>query len=175
VEGFQNRCALITTYPFGVVTLTNILFEHTQHNRNVLAWDRNRDTYLPVFGLLSDFISDLFIVKTIPPFLASVVPYYGLNFNRTWSAFWTFLEMMMYISLVAATFARVQFTLLSPSINNVPGKVAIATVGVFAIMILYAGFIVNIPTLPHDVWFLRDWSMFYWGCNILYYNDMGDA
>jgi len=175
LEGFQNRCALITTYPFGVCALTNILYGHTLQSRNVLAWDRNRDVYLPVFALFTDFLGELLIFKTIPPFLACCIPYYGLNFNQTWGAFWTFLETIMYIGLVAAAFARLSFTLLAPSMRLEPGKAAIQTVGVYAIMILYAGFIVNIPTLPHWIWFLRDFSMFYWGCNILYYNDMGTA
>lgn len=174
-QGFQNRCALITTYPFGVLTLCNIMFSHTLKSRNVLAWDRNRETYLPVFGLFSDFVADLCVFKLIPPFLACCIPYYGLNFNRTWGAFWVFTECMMYLTVVAGTFARAMFTCLAPSIHMEPAKAAVSTVGVYAIMILYAGFIVNIPTLPDWVWFLRDWSMFYWGCNVMYYNDMGNT
>ena len=61
------------------------------------------------------------------------------------------------------------------SYQAVSSHMSLQLLSILCLMVLYAGFIVNIPTLPEALWFIRDFSMFYWGCNVLYYNDIGNS
>lgn len=92
IYGFQNRCAMITTFPFGVIALNNIMFTFVMSDRNAFAVDRTRRNFWPALFPLLSWAVEVALLKSIPPVIAVAVAYYPMNVQRTWPKFFTFLE-----------------------------------------------------------------------------------
>jgi len=146
----------------GIVALANLIFDHDMIDRNVVAWDRNRNIYCPLFAMFTNIITDLVVVKLMPALIAGCVFYYPCNLKRTWHAFEVFLQFWLMIHLVGACFSRVIFALMAISHKFEQARAAVSTTSSFFLMVLYAGFIYNLGCLPSDKNFLRAWSIFYW-------------
>lgn len=168
-HGFTNRMGLLTVLPFVMTIALNLFFDQQMQDRNITAWDRNRNTHCPLFAMIANTITDLVFVKFLPPVIAASILYYPCNLHRTWSAFWGFLEALWVLCFTSSCFSR--FTLGHMAIFGCRFKHIRASVqfaSVMALMMVYSGIIVFLPTVPTSSVFLREWSLFYWVSECLY-------
>ncbi len=145
-----------------VCALTNIFFESAVIDRNIAAWDRNRNTYCPLFSLLSNTLVDLVVVKFIPPILAAALVYYPCNLNPSWSAFWEFMAAYWLLCFAASCFSRFTFGHTAFSHKYTHTLTGVQFLTILTLLLLYCGSIIYLPDVPDANWWFRDWSMFYW-------------
>lgn len=165
--GFQNRCAMMTVYPFGIIILANMMFDQDMIDRNVIAWDRHRGLpYFPPVAFFSSALADLFIVKIMPPVITTIFTYYPCNLNRNWYSFGSFFSAWMALHFVGGCISRFFVTFVAHSSKVAPTQIALSYIATQCCMVLYAGFILNLGSLPSSKFFIRDFSIYYWVCNI---------
>ncbi len=106
----------------------------------------------------------------MPAVLIGAVVYDGVGSNKKLSSQITFfmtLITMMIPAVVVSKLLCVVNIFIGPANGDVRSAITFGALMCF--MVLYAGFLMNLTTLPTSKYFARDWSIFYWGCNNLYY------
>lgn len=170
MNGFQNRCAFLSVYPFGVVLVCNMWFDSDVKDWKVFCYERKRSAYVPLLFPCANIIADIITLRIIPAIMATAIMYdlVGLNddtdVRKTF--YLTFILMIVTGTMLARFFC---FLMTSLIYNMAPIKAALQSAAVYCLLILYAGFLLNLDTLPPSKYFVRDWSFFYWVIQTVYF------
>lgn len=195
VSGFQDRCAFLTVIAYGIAIIQNSWYIYDITDWGVYLFERSRFQHLPVnamptasragdffnagsYLLLFPFLSvlaDLIVLRIFPPIVTCVIVYLFVGLNESWHAKVTFFGTIILLSIVGVLLCRciVVLNLLGKT-SEVQARSSITSTSIFCFLVLYAGFLLSPADLPSSKIFIRDWSMYYWGCNNLYYSQLSD-
>lgn len=163
VNGFQDRCAFLSVAPFGVILLSNLWYHSDYQDRLIYIYERRKRYNHTIVFPIVNIIADVCIVRLFPVFIACIIVYNGVHLNPKWSSKVNFVYTMVLMMIAGSILSRLTTCLnLNLSAKNCLAKCCMTFGSVMAIMVLYAGFLLNLSTLPDSKTFVRNWSIFYW-------------
>jgi hypothetical protein len=175
INGFQDRCAFLSVAPFGTIVLSNLWYTSDHYDRLQYIYERRKHYNHTIIFPIANLLADVIILRIFPSVIACIIVYDGVGLNPKWSSKFNYVYTMLLMMITASLFSR-----LSTCINlNYAGKEgrtksAITFASLMCVMVMYAGFLLNLSTLPESKEFVRNWSIYYWGCNNLYYGENDD-
>lgn len=167
IEGAQNRlgAGFFVLAFLGFWSLTTIDLLHVE--RNIVARETSAGYYNPYLYLVSKIVLDAVLLRVLPAFLLSVPLYFMMHLQRTAEKILIFLLTVSTFNITVGMLSMA-ITLLSPS----AGTASLLINTVLLIGLLFAGHLVNIPTMPAWVRWLHHLSPFHYGFQILSVNEM---
>jgi hypothetical protein len=69
---------------------------------------------------------------------------------------------------------RLVFNVMAVKKGFLPVKCSMVSAFLTSLQILYTGLLLNLKNYSSPNAFMKSWSSFYWGCNILYWNELAN-
>ena len=171
-DEFEDKITFLTVFPFSLVLMSSLWNENDLHERNIFIFERQRQYYYESLFLITSLIADIVLYKLVPLFLAGLMLYPIVGLRADTEHFMVFLESLVLLSIVGAVQSKVVFSLMSISPSFTPIKASMANSFILSMQILYTGVLANLSKLDVFGKIMKVVSFFYWGCNLLYWNEM---
>lgn len=160
LEGFQNRMGgifmLCVSYALSAMTV----IDHINVERGVSRVQMNAKYYSAELYYFAKLFSDWFILR-IPPALISSIAFYNLiGLRSSFTAFWTFVVYtLLFCCVETAICSLLAYTFKSTS------SATLANSCILLLTATFAGYLVNVSSLPLGAAWVRFVSPFYfaWG------------
>lgn len=167
IEGAQNRlgAAFFVLAFLGFWSLTIIDLLHVE--RNIVLRETTGGYYNPFLYLLSKIILDAVVLRIMPSILLSVPLYFLMGLQRTVEKFVIFLFTVCTFNVTVGALAMT-ITLLSPT----AGTASLLINTILLIGLLFAGHLVNVPSMHQAVRWIHYLSPFHYGFQVLAVNEM---
>jgi len=167
VEGAQNRlgCAFFVLAFLGFWSLTTIDLLHVE--RQIVARETASGYYNAYVYLLSKILLDAVLLRILPAVLLSVPLYFMMHLQRVLEKFVIFIFTVSTFNITVGLLSMA-ITLLSPT----AGMASLIINTVLLVGLLFAGHLVNIPSMPSTVSWIHYLSPFNYGFQILAVNEM---
>lgn len=176
IVGFQDVAVVLTVMPFGFLLCQNLCYEADIKDRTVFMYEREqRFPHVAIYPFCS-ILADI-LVHRIPQMIAGIAICYDMiGFSSRMESRIGIVVTLITMSVTGSLIAR-WFVVLSIHFhpNHQQSKTGVIVAATYCFMVLYAGMLLNLSSLPSDKWFVRDWSIFYWGCNNLFFYDNADV
>jgi hypothetical protein len=91
---YTNKTVFLTIFPFAAITCSSFWHDESFKDRIILAFERERMYYNPVFMLLGSFIADLMVLRLLPVTITCIILYPALGMRAGFLFFWRFLSVM---------------------------------------------------------------------------------
>jgi len=179
-SNLRARVTFLAALPFCLVLLANNWNEYSEKDRNVMAYESKRHYYThPVVSPLASLMADMLAFHLAPPIVAATVLYPVVGLVSDWSRFFVYLRTILTMSIAACCLNKaVAGTLALGSRGDeqedIRPKCNLVTSFVFCLLFLYCGLLLDVgESIAPLHLFLRTFSFFYYGCNILFWNEFG--
>jgi ABC-type multidrug transport system ATPase subunit len=162
--GFQNVSAFLSIAPYGVILLGNLWYHSDYMDRKLFIYERTKKYLNHTFIFpISTVIADILVMRILPVLISTAAVYDGVGLNSKISSRINYLVTMICLMVTTAYFSRcvaIWFIFWF----DLEGKAMAMTLltGVLCLWTLYAGFVLNLDSLPSTKYFARDFSIFYW-------------
>jgi len=179
-NNLRARVTFLAVLPFSLVLLANNWNEYSEKDRNVLAYESKRQYYShPVVSPLASLLADMLAYHLAPPMVAAAVLYPVVGLAADWSRFFVYLRTVLTMSIAACCLNKAVAGALAMRSRgdvqeDIRPKCNLVTSFVFCILFMYCGLLLDMGEgiAPLHL-FLRTFSFFYYGCNILFWNEFG--
>jgi ATP-binding cassette subfamily G (WHITE) protein 2 len=166
-EDFQDRVALLTMLPYATSLFCTTGFEVQKHDRHVFELERENRYYNPIAFIFGISFADILQLRILPPILTGLICYFPCGLQDSGHHFAIFLVVLILMNIVGAGLSR-----CIGSVVRENGTATLSSSALILLMLLYCGFLVNPDTIPDGMKWFQDISLFYWGCGLLYFNEM---
>jgi len=166
-QDFQDRVALLTMLPYATSLFCTTGFEVQKYDQHVFQLERENNYYNPIAFIFGISFADIIQLRIIPPILTGLISYYPCGLVDNANRFGVFLLVLVLMNTVGAGLCRCIGSVVKES-----GTATLSSSAILLLMLLYCGLLVNPDTIPDAMLWFRDMSVFYWGCGVLYYNEM---
>lgn len=162
--GFQNVQAFLSICPYGVILLGNIWYHSDYMDRKLFMYERTKKYLNHTFIFpISTVIADILVMRILPVFISTSLVYDSVGLNPLMSSRINYLVTMIFLMVATSYFSRcvaIWFIFWF----DLDGKAIAMTfvTGVLCLWTLYAGFVLNLDSIPSTKYFARDFSLFYW-------------
>ena len=176
----RARVTFLAALPFSLVLLANNWNEYSEKDRNVSLYESKRHYYNhPVVSPLASLAADMIAFHLVPPVAAAAVLYPIVGLTADWARFFVYLRAVLTMSIAACCLNKAIAGTLAMGTrgdvqDDIRPKCNLVTSFVFVILFLYCGLLLDVGESvgPLHV-LLRSFSFFYYGCNILFWNEFG--
>lgn len=167
IEGAQNRlgAGFFVLAFLGFWSLTTIDLLHVE--RGIVARETSGGYYNPYLYLVSKILLDSVLLRVLPSVLLTVPLYLMMHLQRTVEKFVIFLFTVSVFNITVGMLSMA-ITLLSPS----GGTASLLINTVLLVGLLFAGHLVNIPSMPDAVQWIHHLSPFHYGFHVLAVNEL---
>lgn len=167
VDGAQNRlgAAFFILAFLGFWSLTTIDLLHEE--RSTIARETSGGYYNAYVYLFSKILLDAILLRAIPAILMSLPIYFLMQLQQVTEKFFIFLFTVSTFNITVGLLSMA-VTLLSPS----AGTASLLINTLLLVGLLFAGHLVNIPSMPSAVRWLHYISPFHYGFQILSVNEL---
>eukprot|EP00210_Caulerpa_lentillifera_P002444 g2342.t1 len=167
IEGAQNRlgAAFFVLAFLGFWSLTIIDLLHAE--RSIVLRETTGGYYNPFLYLLSKIILDAVVLRILPSILLSVPLYFLMGLQNTAEKFVIFLFTVCTFNVTVGALAMT-ITILSPT----AGTASLLINTILLIGLLFAGHLVNVPSMHRAVRWIHYLSPFNYGFQVLAVNEL---
>ncbi len=170
----QSRATFLVVLPFALVLLANNTNEYLLRDRAVFAYEASRGYYVSdVISPLASLLADLSIFHLMNPLLASALLYPLIGLQSSWENFFVYIHAVVNISLCGYCSTRaVSILFARGSYGGSSGTNSrLVTTFFLCLLFLYNGLLIPV----HDSYVMKYLSFFYWGSNVLLWNEFGNT
>lgn len=168
ISGFQNRLGLfffILTY-FGFLTFTGL--SSFSLERIIFIKERANNYYSPIAYYLSKIISDLLLLRVIPPVLLTIVVYPLVGLNMTHGGLFKCIFILILFNL-GVSLEILTVGILFRDLNNS----IIISVLVLLESLLFSGLFINTKHITNSLFkYMKNFSIFYYAYESLIINEV---
>ena len=182
VSFLRSRATFLIALPFSLVLLANNWNEYSEKDRNVVTYESCRAYFrYPVVSPIASLIADIIIFHLPPCIIASSVLYPIVGLSNGIEYFFVYLRSMILMMVTACCVSRAIAGGLALSSRigtqeDMRPKSNLVTTFVFSIFFLYSGLLLETDVgIGFFHTFMRTCSFFYYGCNILLWNEFGHS
>ncbi|ODV83454.1 hypothetical protein CANARDRAFT_203144 [[Candida] arabinofermentans NRRL YB-2248] len=167
ISGFQNRLGLFffLLTLFGFSTLTGL--HSFTIERIVFIRERSNNYYHPLSYYLSKIICDVIPLRLFPPIILMAIIYPLVGLNMEGNKFWTGTLILVLFNLATA----VEILVIGILIKE-PGSATMIGVLVLLFSLLFAGLFINKETIPSQIAWFENISVFHYGYEALSVNEV---
>ena len=167
IDGAQNRlgAAFFVLAFLGFWSLTTIDLLHVE--REIVARETSSGYYNPYVYLVSKILLDAVLLRVLPATLMTLPLYFMMGLQNTVEKFVIFLFTVATFNITVGLIAMT-ITLLA----HTAGTASLLINTVLLVGLLFAGHLVNIPSMPKGLQWLHHLSPFHYGFQILAVNEM---
>ena len=167
IDGAQNRlgAAFFVLAFLGFWSLTTIDFLHVE--REIVARETSSGYYNPYVYLISKILLDAVLLRVLPATLLTLPLYFMMGLQNTVEKFVIFLFTVATFNITVGLLAMT-ITLLA----HTAGTASLLINTILLVGLLFAGHLVNIPSMPKGLRWLHHLSPFHYGFQILAVNEM---
>ena len=142
-------------------------FEVQTHDRHVFQLERSNGYYHPTSFLFGISLADIIQLRILPPFLVGLICYFPCNLQDDAEKFFIFSLAMVMMNVTGAGLCRLVGCFIKDN-----GTATLFSSAIILLFLLYSGFLVNPDTIPDEMTWFKELSFFYWGCTILFFNEI---
>jgi len=160
LEGFQNRMGGIFMLLVSFALAAMTIIDQINVEREVSRVQMNAKFYGPELYFCAKIWADWFILRIPPAFFASIAFYHLMGLRSSFTAFATFLGFTWLFCLVQSAIC----SLMTYSCKSTAAATLANTV-ILLVTAIFAGYLVNVKTLPEGSAWVRFVSPFFfvWG------------
>ena len=175
VADFENTASLLTILPFSIAILSLQWNKDEVIDRYVYSYERDKGYYChsSIFPIAS-IIADLFIYRLFPPIFVVALLYPFLGLQSGLPRVCVCIAAVTMICMNLACMNRLVFNVMAVKKDFLPVKCSMVSAFLTTLQILYTGLLLNLKNYSSPNAFMKSWSSFYWGCNILYWNELAN-
>ena len=186
-SGFDNsesslraRVTFLAILPFTLILLANNWNEYSEKDRNVLTYESKRNYYVnPVVSPLAALMADIIAFHLAPPIVTATILYPVVGLTSSWDKFLVYLRTVLTMCVAACCLNKAIAGALAMGTRgdiheDIRPKCNLVTSFVYCVLFLYSGLLLDVGDDIGPLHMcLRSVSFFYYGCNILFWNEFG--
>lgn len=165
---FENSMSFLTMMPYCVVLMLTLWNASTaQRDLLVFSFERDRGYYRTFFFPLSSLLADVILYHIFPPVAISLMVYGPLLHSANLLHFVCSVCMITVVGACLNSSVCAALAIFSSFI-----RAASVSALILSLQLLYCGMFINLNTnrLSHSI--LKQMSIFYWGSNLLYWDEL---
>ncbi|KAG7835317.1 hypothetical protein KL943_002632 [Ogataea angusta] len=167
ISGFQNRLGLFffLLTLFGFSTLTGL--HSFSVERLVFVRERSNNYYHPLSYYVSKLLCDVIPLRLFPPVILMAIIYPLVGLNMEGNKFWLSMLILVLFNLAAS----LEILIIGILIKE-PGSATMVGVLVLLFSLLFAGLFINKDTIPVQISWFENISVFHYGYEALAVNEV---
>ncbi|OWB69511.1 hypothetical protein B5S30_g4927 [[Candida] boidinii] len=167
ISGFQNRLGLFffLLTLFGFSTLTGL--HSFSVERIVFIRERANNYYNPLSYYLSKILCDVIPLRLFPPVLLMCIIYPLVGLNMEGNKFWLSIVILVLFNLATS----IEILIVGILVKE-PGSATMFGVLILLFSLLFAGLFINKETIPAQIGWLQNLSVFHYGYEALSVNEV---
>ncbi|KAG7928078.1 hypothetical protein KL925_001378 [Ogataea polymorpha] len=167
ISGFQNRLGLFffLLTLFGFSTLTGL--HSFSVERLVFVRERSNNYYHPLSYYVSKLLCDVIPLRLFPPVILMAIIYPLVGLNMEGNKFWLSMLILVLFNLAAS----LEILIIGILVKE-PGSATMVGVLVLLFSLLFAGLFINKDTIPVQIAWFENISVFHYGYEALAVNEV---